>query len=514
VSTSSLSPSTHARRYTLYAALSLLALLIHGYHPFASDGGLYAAGIRHVLDPSLYHFNAPFVTAFTHHSIFAILIGALVRLTHLPLAWALLLAHLVSLWLFLWASHALAARVFAGESARWFAVLLAAACCALPVAGTALVLMDPYLTARSFSTPLSLFAVAACLDRKGLGTVLLLTAAVLFHPLMGAYAIGFVLVLALIRSGRSRSAVLLSCAGLIAAGIVFAATHNAPVSPGYREALLLPQRTFLFLARWHWYELLGIVLPLLLFAAATQKFPSSTPTGALCRTAIAIGTTSFLIAALFVPPSGPYLLVPLQVLRSCHLIYLVGVVLCGGVLSSLAARSHVAAAGVLLLLAAIMFQVERVSWPGCNRIERPGLAPSNPCEQAFLWIRRHTPSDATFAFNPQFAYRPGEDEQNFRALAERDALADDKDAGVVAILPSLAGPWAMQRNTELFVDSMTDAERYTALAPLGVTWLLLPPDAPTSFPCPFSNLAVKVCQLEPPPAPRPHPKANGPGHIA
>ncbi|HTW49162.1 MAG TPA: hypothetical protein VMD92_14515 [Acidobacteriaceae bacterium] len=510
--TPSLNPRfSRAKCYTLYAALSVLILFIHGYHPFASDAGLYVAGIRRTLDPSLYPVNAAFVAVFTHHSIFAVVLASLVRLTHLPLAWILLIAHLASLWLFLCACGALAARLFASEFAGSCAALLAAACCTLPVAGTALVLMDPYVTARSFSTPLGLFAVATCLDRAWLRTAILLLCAALVHPLMGAYAAAFVAVLALIACGRARDAVLLCCAAGIMAAVVCEVTRNAPVSAAYREAVLLPQRSFLFLARWHWYELLGLVLPLLLFGSATQKYAASTHTGAVCRSSVAIGVTSILIAALFVSPSGPYQLVPLQVLRSFHIIYLVGVVLCGGILASIATLSRYAAAALLLLIAGFMFQVEHASWPGGDRIEWPNYPPANLYEQAFLWIRGNTPRDAVFAFDPQTVYNPRETEQGFRALAERDHLADDKDAGVVAVVPSLAGRWALQRNSQFFVDSMTDAQRFAALAPLGATWLLLPPTAQTSLPCPFHNGAVQVCRLVPPLAPTPRPKANGPG---
>lgn len=486
-------------------------LLIHGYHPFANDGGLYVAGIRQTLVPSLYPVNTAFVSAFTHYSIFAWTFASIVRLSRLPLPGILLAAHLASLWLFLCACRSLAVRLFAGERARWCAALLAAACCALPVAGTALVLMDPYVTARSFSTPLSLFAVAACLDRAWLRTALLLLGAVLFHPLMGAFAVGFVVILALIRGGRTPTAVLLCCAAGIAALIAWEVVRNAPISTAYREAVLLPQRTFLFLARWHWYEVLGLVLPLILFGSATQKYPASAPIGALCRTSICIGTTGFLVAAAFAQPAGPYVLVPLQILRSYHILYLAGVVLCGGVLGSVAMRSRLAVAAFLVLLAGIMFQAERATWPNGNRIEWPNHPPANLYEEAFLWIRGHTPRDAVFAFNPDLVYLSGEDEQGFRAIAERDQLADDKDAGVAAVLPSLAGRWELQRNSELFVDSMTDAQRYTVLAPLGATWLLLPPAAHTSFPCPYSNGAVKVCELLGLPAPTPRPKGNGSG---
>ena len=138
---------------------------------------------------------------------------------------------------------------------------------------------------------------------------------------------------------------------------------------------------------------------------------------------------------------------------------------------------------------------QRIAWAGSRPIEWPGTHPLNPYQQAFLWIRDNTPHNAVFAFNPRLVYLPGEDEQGFRAISERDQLADDKDAGIAAVIPQLADRWASQRNAELTVDQMTDSERSLTLAPLGATWLLLPPSADTAFPCPWHNRAVKVCRM-------------------
>ena len=471
--------------------LTPLVLAVHGYHPFAGDAGIYTAGIRHILDPALYPLNAAFADAFTHLSLFAWTVAALVRLTHLSLAWILLPLHLVSIWLFLAASNSLASRVFAAEFTRWCAVALAAASCALPVAGTALVLMDPYVTARSFSTPLSLFAAAACLDARWLRAALLLTLAGVLHPLMGCYTVGFILLLSLMRTNRLRAALIVCVAAIVLAGAVFVFAHTVPTSVAYREAVDLPQRSFLFLARWRWYEVLGLVLPLMLFVLALGRFPRATAIGALCLTCILAGSVSTLLAALFVPPAGPYLLVPLQVLRAFHVIYAVGIVLSAGAL----ARFRMAGGALLVLLFAGMFFAERSTWPGCARIEWPDAPPTNAFQQAFQWIDEHTPADAVFAFDPQFVYWPGEDEQGFRALTGRDHLADDKDAGVVAVLPSLAGRWAAQRNAELNIDTMSDDQRRSVLAAAGATWLLLPPGSPTDLSCPYRNSAVQVCEL-------------------
>lgn len=475
--------------------LTPVVLLIHGYHPFAGDAGIYTAGIRHLLDPSLYPLNSAFVDAFTRRSVFAWTVAALVRVTHAPLPWMLLALYLCSIVLFLLACEKLATRLFAAEPARWCAVLLAAACCSLPVAGTALVLMDPYVTARSFSTPLSFLSVAACLDRAWMRTALLLAVAVLLHPLMGCYATMFVVLLALISTRRIRAAVALCTAGIALAGMAFAMAHRIPNPTAYREAIDLPQRTFLFLARWQWYEVLGLILPLALYGVALARLSRAGSIRAVCLAAILLGVTSLLIDALFVPATGLWLLVPLQPLRAFHVIYAVGVVLCGGVLGKLFERQRLLALTVVLLLFAGMAFAEHVSWPECNRIEWPGVRPENPYQQAFLWIRDNTPQDAVFAFDPQFVYWPGEDEQGFRALTKRDHLADDKDAGIVAVIPSLAPKWAQQRNASARTNITTDAERRGALLPTGATWLLLPPLARTSLPCPFRNQAVQVCKL-------------------
>lgn len=487
--------------------LAPLVLVINGYHPFAGDAGIYIAAVQHILNPTLYPLNAVFVTAFTRLSVFPWMLAALIRLAPLPLAWTLLLIHLLSIFLFLESVRQLARRLFTAEPPRWYAILLAAACCGLPVAGTALVVMDPYLTARSFSTPLTLFAIAACLDavkshpalrtRAWLRTALLLLLTALFHPLMGAYALAFVILLALISSSRTRFAVALCAAAYVLAGVAFTVAHFLPISAAYRQAVSLPQRSFLFLSRWHWYEILGLVLPLVLCHLAARRFPRSSPVGALCFACFLMGSTTVIIAALFIPSAGPYLLVPFQLLRSFHIVYVTGIVLSAGLLSALSRRSLLAIAAAFIVIFAAMFTAQRAFWPGSPRIEMPGQPSYNPWQQAFLWIRIHTPANAVFAFDPQLVYQPGEDEQGFRAISERDHLADDKDAGIVADLPHLANRWATQRNAESSVNRMTDQQRKAALLPTGATWLLLNPESPTNGPCPYENSKVKVCKLTP-----------------
>ena len=474
--------------------LTPVVFFIHGYHPFAGDAGIYVAGIRHLLDPSLYPLNAVFPAAFTRLSIFAWILAALVRLTHVRLAWVLLAADLASIFLFLDACRRLAASLFSSQLAQGGAVLLAAGCFTLPVAGTALVVMDPYVTARSFSTPLSLLAITACVDRAWIRAALLLILAAAIHPLMGAWAILFAILYALLASGKSRLAIAFCALLLILSGLAFLLAHRLPISPAYSQAVSLAPRSFLFLARWHGYEMLGLLLPLILFAVASRRLAG--PPRILCLTCLALGSTSILIAALFVPPNGPYVLVPFQVLRSFHPIYCVGLVLCGGLFASLASRSRSAAVLLIALLFAGMFVAESATWPGSSRVELPWTHAANRYQQAFLWIRDHTPPDAVFAFDPKLVYLPHEDEQGFRAIAERDHLADDKDAGIVAVLPSLAARWAIQRNAQFNVDRATDVQRIAGLGSLGATWVLLSPQANTAFPCPYRSAVVQVCRAK------------------
>jgi len=475
------------------ALLIPVILLDHGYHPYADDAGLYVAGLRRILHPTLYPRNSAFVTAQTHGSVLPWLMAGVVWATHLPLAWILFAAYLLSVVVFLAGCQAVASRLFASEIAQVSAVCAAAVCFTIPAAGTALFLMDPYVTARSFSTPIALFAVAACLDRAWTRTVLLLLMALLMHPLMGSFVVAFVLLQSLIAVGRVRSALMLCAAGCAGFGAAFLAAHFLPSPPAYRQILSL--RRFLFLARWHWYEQLGLALPLLLLAIAVWRLGSSTRRGSVCLACILLGVSSVLVSAFFVPVSGPYLLVPLQVLRSFQLIYLLGVLQLGGWLNTLRPRSWFVPAALLGLVFLLMFGVQRVTWGASGLLELPGTQPVNPWERAFLWIRANTPGNAVFAFSPQMVLLRGEDEQGFRAISERDQLADYKDAGVAVLLPRLAVRALRDIRAEQHIGTMTDAQRLALLRPLGASWILLSPSALTHLPCPWHNRAVQVCRL-------------------
>jgi hypothetical protein len=508
----------------LVSALTLFAVAINGYHPYAEDGGLYMAGVNRLLDPALYPHSTAFVLEPMRHSFFAPVVAASVRLTHLSLPVVLLALHLASIWLTLFAAWMLAARCWPSRPARVGAVVLLACWLALPIAGTALLFMDPYATARSLSTPAMVLALAGALDMTARGSPfnpqkrqrgLFLCAASLaiaaaMHPLMAAYALGATLILF---AARSPNRTLRPCAtaALAASALALAACLQALAQPDPADYIRVAlTRSYWFPAQWRWYELLGLAAPLAILSfyawsklAKTTSAHSLQPieaNRALARMAVAVGATSCLIALLFARAAAPtHLIARLQPLRAFQIVYLVLILTLGATLGErLLRRRAWRWAAAMLLLGGISFTAGRTAFPNSNHLELPGLAPRNPWAQAFLWARDHTPKDALFALDADYINTPGEDAQCFRAIAQRSALPDySKDGGEASIAPELTAEWVRGQAAQqgLSAPSTSDAQRVAALQPLGVTWLVLQAGATTRLNCPYANSAVKLCRL-------------------
>lgn len=482
------------------ALLTPAVFFLHGYHPFADDAGIYVSGIQKLIDPGLYQPDAAFVLAHTRLSLFAHLLAWVVRTTTFPLEAVLLAAHLASIFLFLLACWHLAERFFESPAQRWCSVTLAGACFTLPIAGTALSLMDPYVTARSFSTPLGLFALAAAIDRRWWRMATLLLLAALLHPLMAIYVAGFVALFLLVHLGVPRAALLLAGQALVVSAILHLYALHEPASQAYRQAIL--SRSYIFPSMWMRVEYLGLGIPLILFALPFLRPQAPVLIRHLCLAACLLGITGTLIAFLFVHPSGPFLLARLQPLRCFQMIYAIGVLLLGGLTGRLffqparGIRSRVMAAALLAVILASLYAAQRGAYPNSAHVELPGHAPRNLWKQAFVWIRANTPRNAVFAANPHLVFLDGEDAQGFRATSQRSLLGDDKDEGVVIVFPQLAEAWAAQRNPQAEIDNMTDQQRLASLRPLGATWIMLPDTSKTSLPCPYRNSTVQVCRLE------------------
>ena len=476
-------------------AITACAMLVHGYHPYIVDASIYVAGIKKRLQPGLFLQGGAFVAAHERFSAFSFVMAELKRATHLPLDLLLLCTYVALLFGFLAVCFRLGRLLFKSNQAAWGATLLTAACLPIPVAATALLLIDPYLTARSFSSFLSSFAVLAYLeDRKWL-TLIACAATLLFHPQMGVFLTAFLVVLALVSHRRWRWLVA-ACVGAFGACLaVYLGTRATPVTASYREAI--QSRDFYFPTVWHWYEIVGVVAPLVLMGWAAKRSGLNTLVGRLALAALIAGATSCVCAFVLVHPSGPYFLARVQLLRMYHLIYAIGAVMLGGVLGKQASGRGRAAAwyGLLAMTAAGMFLMQRRVFATLPDVELPGVTSHNPWEQGFDWIRRNTPESALFAMDPALPNLSNEGEQGFRALTERSLLTDVKDEGVASLLPGLAPVWAANRDRQLLLDHHSDRQRVQQLSGSGVGWILLSPQATTAFPCPYRNAVMQVCRL-------------------
>lgn len=512
------------RRFGLLvvSVLTLLALVLHGYHPYAEDGGLYVYGVKHLLDPALYPHGTAFVLEPMGYSLFAPLVAAVTRVSRLDLEWVLLSLYLATIWSTLLAAWMLASRCFLARTARAGAVVLMTCWLTLPVAGTALFLMDPYLTARSFSTPCTLLALAGVLDftdpandqrRRRRGFYMLL-GGLLFagamHPLMASYALWAAFILLCIRSSN-RAVASWGTFGLASVALVAAAylQRIAPTeSVDYVRVALT--RTYWFPADWAWYELAGLAAPLAILATFARK-SSLTPVNsdgtrgshaqyALARMSLVLGVTAWLAAMFFArSASTTHLLARLQPLRVFQIIYLVMLTFLGAKLGEfILRRSPWRWVAAIVLLGGVMLIAGRAAFPHSNPVEAPWIQPQNRWVQAFVWIRENTPEDALFALDADYINAPGEDAQSFRAIAERSSLPDySKDGGEASIAPTLTTLWTIGQSAQagLSAPTETDAQRLAALTPLGVSWVVLQSNAITHLDCPYSNPEVRVCRL-------------------
>ena len=498
------------------AALSVLALLLNGYHPLAEDGGLYVAGVEYTLNPTLFPHYTAFVTEHLYFSIFAPTLAALVRLTHLSLSTILLATYLLSAWLTFYAALKLLRRITTNNLAQLISLCLLAVFWTLPVAGTSLLLMDPYVTARSISTPLSLLAVAFALDHRTLVRPLLLCTlslllAAAFHPLMAAYTFALILILRLPQ--RRIIWILLTLFALLLATLL---NHFAPAETPTIIAAE-KSRYYWFLTEWKWFELLGLAGPLAVLALLLRRFrrsldPHSNAAATLCRASITLGSIATLIALLFAHENSPtHIVARLQPLRVFLILYAIMTLLLGATLAQLLLEARARSTSpvtrrtlatlpalILIALATTMFEVQRNTFPNSQHIELSNQAPRNPWSQAFLWARDNSPPDALFALDAKYVNEDGEDAQTFRATALRSALPDfSKDGGEAAITPALATQWQPAAAAQINLSTESDALRDARLIPFGVTWLVLHSTAHTAHPCPYNNGTIKVCQLAP-----------------
>jgi hypothetical protein len=477
------------RNVLILAVLAACGLLIAGYHPGAEDDGVYLSAIKRDLNPALYPHDSDFFAVQLQATIFDKVMAASVRLTHAPLGWVILAWHYLTIYVVLLGCWRLSRRCFPEEYVHWASTTLVAVLLTLPVAGSALYIVDQNLHPRAMATAAILAAIIATLDRKYLQSVVLLLLAGLLHPIMASFGISFCIFLLWRAPLRQTRPVILLLAPL---GWIF-----EPTSPAWRTAA--NTRDYYFLNRWEWYDWLGVFAPFAIlwwFRRIGQRDGASAMVHVTSRL-IAFGIFQLIVAVALMLPQSLERIRPLQPMRYLHLFYLIFIILSGGLLGQKFLRSHwLRWAVVFIPLAAGMFYAQRATYPSSAHLEWPGSVPKNPWIQAFAWIRENTPPDAYFAAGPDYMRRPGNDYHSFRALAERSVLADAaKDSAVATQVPRLAARWQEEVEAQKGWDGFGPSDFARLKSKFGVEWVLVERPSGDGLACPYENAALRVCRV-------------------
>jgi len=491
------------RQIAVLFLISIGAVLVHGYHPGIEDAEFYLPGVLRHLNPALYPFNDQYFLAHARMTLFDELIATSVRITHLPLDWAIFLWHFACVFFFLFGCWRIGRICFRNERAAWGGVALVAALLTIPVAGTALYILDQYLNPRDLSTAATVLLLAEAMKRRFVPAAIGMLLLAAIHPLMSLFGIALLVLLYREYRRTERPAPAPVPGAVVAMLLLTPWPLFGPVSQVYRD-LLAKNDSYFLVTRWEWSEWLGIVVPLLLLWWLTRygskhELPEIE---ALSRVLI-VFTLIFLAVGLVICLPSLARLALLQPMRSLHLVFILLFVMLGGVLAESVLKTYVwrwALAFLPLCLA--MFFVQRQLFPASEHVELSGRAPKNAWVQAFEWVRVNTPPDAIFALHPNYMNLPGEDEHGFRAIAERSALASIHDNGPVSMFPALADSWYQQVEAQRGWKDFQAQDFERLRREYGVGWVVLQRGSgvlqrgsPDGWSCPYQNDVVVVCRV-------------------
>ena len=481
-------PRVLAKDCVLLAVFTVAAIAVQGYHPAVEDAEIYAPSILKALHPSLFPYNSQFFQSHASMTIYPNLVAGSIRLTHLPPWRAFLAWQILTSFLLLWACLRIARLCFAEDFAAWCGVALTASLFALPVAGTALLIVDPYLTTRSFSTPCALLAITCVLERRYLSAVFLILFTAAIHPLMAVYATTFLAVLITLKffpaSIRIPEWIPNLSRGLF-----------PPVTSQYHA--ILQTRPYFFLSNWAWYEWLGALGPfavLIAFARLAGRHCLG-PMRLLCQS-LAIYGVLFVGVAVFIAHQEN--LAEIQPMRFLHLLYVMMFLFAGGLIGKFLLKKSPWRWALLFvpLCTGMAYSQDRLT-PASQHFEIPGRPSQNAWVQAFNWVRHNTPESAYFALDPRYMALPGEDQHGFRALAQRSALADAvKDSGAASMFPALASPWTEQVNAQKGWEAFHREDFLRLKKNYGVDWAVVQSPGVPGLPCPYVTSQLLICRIE------------------
>jgi hypothetical protein len=217
---------------------------------------------------------------------------------------------------------------------------------------------------------------------------------------------------------------------------------------------------------------------------------------ALCSASVIFGLFVLLAGIVITVPSSSLRLVELQPMRGLHLIYVLLFVISGGLLAEYVLKAKLWRwLTVFVPLCAGMFYAQRDLFPATAHVEWPGRKSANEWMQAFLWIRDNTPRNAYFALDPDHMRLPREDQQGFRAIAERSRLADRVKDSAVTMFPELAPAWLEQVNSVARWKSFGANDFDLLRQQYGVDWVVVKQPGVAGLECPYRNAEVLVCRV-------------------
>ena len=483
--------------------LTATGFLVMGYHPGFEDDGIYLSAVKLQLNPTLYPHDSEFIRLQMQATVFDDLIAQSVHWTKLPVVWSELLWQFAALFLILWASRQIAARLFRQVHAQWSGVAMVAAMLTLPVAGTALNIADQHLHPRNLATALILCAISFVFNEENRRwiAVPLLVAAFAIHPIMGAFGISFCLFLLL--ALRAANSLPLATRAPLAAAVPLGWLF-APDTPSWRAALA--SRSYYSVYHWAWYEWLGAIMPLVLFGLLWQATrgrtsaegePTDEKLAPFAQAVFAYGIFQLAIAMAIQAPAAFARLMTLQPMRFLQLVYIFMALVGGGLLGQFVLEAKIWRwTAYLLLINGSMFLVQWKCIDEGTHLELPTTAITNPWLQAFAWVKENTPTDAYFALDPRYLAVPGEGFHSFRALAERSQLADGiKDTAVAMEVPSLAPVWQEQQAALAGWSHFQRADFERLKAQFGVNWVLVSNPATDGLDCQWHNASIAVCRI-------------------
>ena len=492
----------HRERFPLLLILALTAaaLISGGYHLGVEDAEIYMPAATKLLHPNLYPYASEFFLSHGNLSLFGSVLAGTAKLTHLSIDWTVFAWYVVSLFATLSSCWLFLAACFSSPRARWTAMLVATAVLTMPAANTGLLLIDPYLTARSFSTPLALIAFTCVLEHRYTFAGIAVALTALFHPQMVMYILflGAVTWASERIKGRVREPLPIPVSGI---ALIPSGFHLSPARGNYREALF--SRDYFFLYNWTWYHWLGLLAPLVILAWLWRTDLRGTRP-AFRQVALALipfGLISIGSAAFLCSSPDFEMFARIQPLRSFHLITLLFVLLLAGVIGEYLAKDRKWVPIALFIPLAIGMAVSaRNTYPHSAHIELPSDASRNPWVNTLLWIRSNTPGDAVFAVDSRYFKDAPMDVHGFRSISERSALADYyKDGGVVSLFPELADEWKQMSDATYDLNHFSTAqfENLRQKYP-EVSWTVIHGAAPATLDCPYDRDSFVVCRIPAP----------------